>query len=97
MARKIVRTAKSSAKSSKSKAAKRPVAKATKQADSRKPKGGVGAKKGSARPGSSGKFIAAKTGRIVKSSPAEPRLGRKRIRAIVREVVEEAAAKMLAG
>jgi hypothetical protein len=35
----------------------------------------------------SGKFISAKTGRVVKSSPAKPRLGRERIQTAVRSYV----------
>jgi hypothetical protein len=34
-----------------------------------------------------GKFVSAKTGRIVKSSPAEPNLGRERIRSAVTSYV----------
>jgi hypothetical protein len=35
----------------------------------------------------SGKFVSAKTGRIVKASPAKPRLGRERIQSAVRSYV----------
>jgi len=38
------------------------------------------------------KFVAAKTGRVVKSSPAEPLLGRERIQAAVRALVRRDAA-----
>jgi len=34
-----------------------------------------------------GKFIAAKTGRVIKSSPAKPRLGKERIQTAVRNYV----------
>ena len=37
------------------------------------------------------KFVSAKTGRIVKSSPVEPRLGKKRIQAAVRDYVRRDA------
>ncbi|MBA3805258.1 MAG: hypothetical protein H0X14_06040 [Acidobacteria bacterium] len=35
----------------------------------------------------SGKFISAKTGRVIKTSPAKPRLGRERIQTAVRSYV----------
>jgi hypothetical protein len=34
-----------------------------------------------------GKFVSAKTGRVIKSSPAKPRLGRERIQTAVRSYV----------
>ena len=37
-----------------------------------------------ARSAVTGKFVAAKTGRVIKSSPAKPRLGKQRIHTIVR-------------
>jgi hypothetical protein len=40
-----------------------------------------------ARSSVSGKFISAKSGRIVKASPAKPRLGRERIQTAVRSYV----------
>jgi hypothetical protein len=40
-----------------------------------------------ARNSASGKFISAKTGRVVKASPANPRLGRERIQTAVRSYV----------
>jgi len=39
------------------------------------------------RDSSTGEFVAAKTGRVVKSSPAEPRLGRERIQTAVKGYV----------
>lgn len=35
----------------------------------------------------SGKFVSAKTGRVIKTSPAKPRLGRERIQTAVRSYV----------
>jgi hypothetical protein len=39
------------------------------------------------RNSSTGKFVAAKTGRVIKSSPVEPRLGRERIQTAVKSYV----------
>jgi len=39
------------------------------------------------RSSSTGKFIAAKAGRVIKSSPVEPRLGRERIQTAVKNYV----------
>ena len=39
------------------------------------------------RSSSAGKFVAAKTGRVIKSSPVEPRLGRDRIQTAVKSYV----------
>ena len=44
-------------------------------------------KKALARSAGTGKFISANTGRIVKSSPAKPNLGRERIRTAVTNYV----------
>lgn len=43
------------------------------------------------RSSATGGFVSAKTGRIVKSSPVEPRLGKKRIQAAVRDYVRRDA------
>lgn len=40
-----------------------------------------------ARSSASGRFVSSKTGRIVKASPAKPRLGRARIQTAVRSYV----------
>lgn len=39
------------------------------------------------RSSSTGKFVAAKAGRVIKSSPVEPRLGRERIQTAVKSYV----------
>ena len=43
------------------------------------------------RSSATGGFVSARSGRIVKSSPVEPRLGKKRIQAAVRDYVRRDA------
>lgn len=43
------------------------------------------------RNSATGEFVSARSGRIVKSSPVEPRLGKKRIQAAVRDYVRRDA------
>lgn len=80
---------KATTKASKTKASKtsksKPVNKAAKSASSLRQKGS--SKTYVARSAVSGKFISSKTGRIVKASPAKPRLGRERIQTAVRSYV----------
>lgn len=73
-----------SAKTSKSKSSK-PVSKAAKATISLSRKSSSKSYVG--RSSVNGKFVSAKTGRVVKSSPAKPRLGRERIQTAVRSYV----------
>ncbi len=69
---------KKASKTSKSKTVKKSVKAASAKSSSK-----TYAKRSAVR----GKFVSAKTGRVVKSSPAKPKLGRKRIRTAVRSYV----------
>ncbi len=81
---------KTAAKSSKSKASKATISKLSERARGTT-KAASARSKNSARKGhvarssTAGKFVATKTGRVIKSSPAIPRLGRKQIHNIVKE------------
>ncbi len=81
---KKVTTKASKAKASKTSKSK-PVSKAAKSSNSLSNKSS--SKKHVARSSMSGKFESAKTGRIIKASPAKPRLGRERIQTAVRSYV----------
>jgi|GEM_PF-5496096 len=61
------------------------VSKTTKAASSLNRK--KASKKSVERSPASGKFVSAKTGRVVKNSPAKPRLGRERIQTVIRSYV----------
>jgi len=49
------------------------------------PRSQNGARRGHAGSSTTVKFVAAKTGRVIKSSPVKPRLGKQRIHTIVRK------------
>jgi hypothetical protein len=78
-ARKVKASRTSKSKSSKA------VSKTTKTAGSLSQKSA--GKKYIERSSVSGKFVSAKTGRVVKTSPTKPRLGRERIQTVVRSYV----------